>query len=794
MKEMVSFLINTGRTLSQMALYSPEHPSVKDAIQESHRQLTDIFKTEPEIVISVNENKMLVNGRVIEGVNDAAARPFIQLLTKFDLHSLSFLPGITAAEMIPFFRLASRGEIRKTDKDVAAALANQNVVHIQVNQAKYAKIGEDETIGGKSEGADAPAQGGESFWNEIEGLSLNDMLRKMIGKVESDPKEQEKIFKHVLGLVKNEIEGTVKKVAEEFNRERTRLTNERERTEGVINTMADGVVVVDDQGNVLMMNPAAEAIYDVKLGECLGKPLWEGLRQEQMVALAKDISVPADRPVIKEVDVHAVTETQRTIRASSAAVQDPQGRIVGLVSVLSDVTKQKELSRMQNEFMANVTHELRTPMHAIKLAIGAILEGTAGQTTNEQQKMLNLAGRNLDRLSRLIDDLLDFSKIESGAMEIHPHAVDLTPLLNEAVASLEAWTKSRGVVLTCEVNKGLPTVFADSDRVLQIVVNLLSNAVKFTPSGGHVILRAKPVMEGNREMIKVEVQDTGPGISPEDQKRIFDKFVQLKQKEKSDVKGTGLGLTICQALVDLHKGTLTLQSPPPGATKGTTFAFTLPSEKAAVASAPKKVEEEAPRVVQSKSAQVQKKSFLSRLFSKFKGPAVVLFALGAAFSMAEARPRWGTVRRVLNGDLIQLKDGSKVRYLGVEAPAIGQPYHVETMSANKRWVEGKEVRLQYGLQERDAKGLWLAYVFVDGIMVNEEIVREGMAIVASVQNEEEYLSDLLQAEKEAQEKKRGVWAEMKIDPYPVRQQKSTGFPWASLDELKRGIKRDDSGQ
>jgi two-component system phosphate regulon sensor histidine kinase PhoR len=788
MNEIVAFLINTGRTLSQMALYSPEHPSVKGTISESHRQLQKILEKEPELALGMNEGKLIVNGHVLEGVSDATARPFIQLLTKFDLHSLSFIPGISEAEMIPFFRLASRGEIRKTDKDVAASLANQNVHHIMVNQAKYAKIGEDETVGGKTDGESGRGKEGESVWNEIEGLSLNDLLKKLIGKVEPDPNEQEKIFKHAFGLIKSEIESTVKKVTEEFSREKTRLTNERERTEGVINTMADGVVVVDDHGNVLMMNPAAEAIYGVTLGESLGKPLLEGIRQEQMVTLAKDISMPTDRPMVKEVDIHAAAETQRTIRASSAAVQDPQGRIVGLVSVLSDVTKQKELSRLQNEFMANVTHELRTPLHAIKLAIGAILEGTAGQTSNEQQKMLNLAGRNLDRLGRLIDDLLDFSKIESGAMQIHPQTIDLTPLLQEAVSSLDTWAKGRGVSLVCENIKGIPAVFADNDRVLQIVVNLLSNAVKFTPTNGRVTLRAKTIMDGNREMVKVEVQDTGLGISPEDQKRIFEKFIQLKQNQKTDVKGTGLGLTICQALVDLHKGTLSVQSPPPSGGSGSVFSFTLPSEKAVVATPVKKVEEEAVRTV-STSLPVKKRSFWSRVVSKFKGPAVFFLLIAAGVSMVQARPRWGTVRRVISGDTIQLKDGSHVRYLGVEAPTPGNAHYPESLSANKRWVEGKEVRLQYGLQERDAKGVWLAYVYAGGEMVNEELVKEGMAIVASLQNEEEYLTDFLTAEQEAQQKKRGVWSDMQIDPYPVRKQRSTGFPWASLDEIKKGIKK-----
>lgn len=788
MKDLPTFLLNTGRTLSQMALYSPEHPAVKESVAEAHRLLAELLTELEEITISFNEAKLLVNGRIIEGVPEASTRPFLQLLAKFDLHSLSFIPGITAAEMIPFFRLASKGDIRKTDKGLSEFLETQGVTHIKVNQAKYAKIGEDETVGGiggvggEGGAGTGQGQGDDSVWQGVEDLSLNELIRKLIGRAVVDPAEQAKIFQHALNLVKGEIEQTVKRVTAEFGRERMQLTNERERVEGVVGALAEGVVVVDQEGKVLMMNPAAENLYGVKLKDTLGKTLSEKIREEQMMTLAKDLSIPTDRPIVKEVELTADPETRKTLRASAAAIQDPQGRIVGLVSVLSDVTKQKELNRLQNEFMANVTHELRTPMHAIKLAVEAILEGTAGKTTPEQEKMLGLAGRNVDRLSRLIDDLLDFSQVESGAMRIHPHDVDLGPLLSEAVQSLDGWAKSRSVILTLEDVKDVPHVFADADRVLQVTVNLISNAIKFTPASARVTVRAKPVVENRKNMIRVEVEDSGKGIPPEDQKRIFSKFVQLEQTDKTDIRGTGLGLSICQALIELHKGKITVESPPPGKPNGSLFAFTLPLDKPVASSA----SVAQPRAVATPAAPSSKKGFWKKVLSKIGLSMFVVLVLAGSVM---ARPRWGTVRRVLNGDLIQLKDGSLVRYLGIEAPKVGTPYYVDALSANKRWVENKEVRLQYGLQERNIKGEWLAYVYVDGVMVNRELVREGMALLSPLPNEEKDLVELLEGEREAQSKERGLWKDVVIDPYPVRKQKQSGLPWATSDEIKRGIKK-----
>lgn len=777
MSNLSKFLLTTGRTLSHMALYSLEHPTVKDAVQESHRLLTAVLTELPEVVISLSEGKIVVNGQIPVDIPEVALRPYEQLLSKFDLHSISFLPGITAAEMVPFYRLAYRGEVRKTDKDVAAALASQNVTHIEVNQAVYAKISEGETIGG---GEDAAGKGGDgdSLWKRVEDLSLNELLKSLIGKAVPDPTDQERVFRHALGLIKKEIEQTVERVTLEFAREKTRLTNERARTENVVETMAEGVVVVDQSGNVLMMNPVAEEIYGVKLGECLGKPLWERVREEQMMALAKDLTVPSDRPTVKEVQVQAAAETKKTLRASTAAVQDTEGRIVGMVSVLSDVTKQRELIRMQNEFMANVTHELRTPIHAVKLAVGTILDGSAGAVSSEQNKMLTLAGRNIDRLSRLIDDLLDFSKMEAGTMEIRPQMMQLEPLLKEAESSLQAWASSRGLTLRLEPVPALPPVYADSDRVLQIVINLLSNAIKFTPSGGTVTLRAKVIQEGGKSAVRIEVQDTGKGISQSDQKRIFERFVQLGSDQKLDLRGTGLGLSICRALVALHKGQMAVQSPPPGAPHGSLFAFSLPAVHRSETAAPAKPESPiAPRLT--------KRSFWRRLASRLKFSAFVLIVLA---DIAGARPYWGRVRRVLEADRIQLEDGSVVRYLGIEAPAKGSPHYTEAASMSRQLVEKKEVRLRYGLQERDVAGDWLAYVFVDGVHINEELVRLGMAIVSVVTNEEEFLKELLAAERRAAAEKRGIWEDTKIDPYPVRVRNKQNFPWATVEEQKTGIK------
>lgn len=748
MSELANFLLTTGRTLAQMTLYSPDHPTVKGAVEESYRLLTSLLDQTSEMVIANNESKLIVNGKTPTDAPDASLRPFLQLLATHNLHSLTFLRGISLSEMVPFFRLASAVDMRKANVKAADFFTSQLVTHIRLNEARYAKIGEDDTIAKIEELG-------------FEELPLNELLKKLVDKSVVDPADRNHVFSRALSLIKEQIDNAVEKVVVEFNREKIRLTNEQARTENVIGQMAEGVVVVDETGNVLMMNSSAEDIYGVKLGQSLGRPLWEGVREEQMIALAKDLSVSTDRPMTKEVQILGSQDAKKTLRASSAAVQDTSGRIVGMVSVLTDVTKQRELTRLQNDFMANVTHDLRAPVHTLKLSVSAILEGSAGPTTAEQQKMLSIAGKNVDRLTRLIDDLLDFSKLESGKMEIRPQVIELEPLLREAVSSMENWAKNRGVTVTYQEVEDIPAAFADSDRILQVVNNLISNAIKFTPAGGIITLRAKRFEEAGKNMIVIEVEDSGSGISPEDQKRIFDRFVQLKPNEKIDIRGTGLGLSICQSLIELHKGKVWVQSPPPTSSHGSLFSFTLPAVQRSTAFAIR------PQIDTTVPTQAQQRrpGFWKKLF---RGLSVFVLMAFAAIHVAHARPYWGTVRRVLDSNLVQLSDGTRVRYLGIIVPQKGSDHAADAMSANRSWVEKKEVTFEYGLQERDPDGVWLAYVFVDGIFVNEELVRQGLALVSALPNEESYLSDLIAAERDAHDHRRGQWQNSALELYPIR--------------------------
>lgn len=346
------------------------------------------------------------------------------------------------------------------------------------------------------------------------------------------------------------------------------VLSDKQNTEAVIRSVAEGLLVVDSKGKVIMMNPAAEKLLGVSKKEKLGKSLTEGIKDEQLVSLVKG----GQDAESKEIElVSQDDETKKILRASSAVIENEQGQTVGMVSVLSDITKQKELDRMKSNFIASVSHELRTPLVAIEKSISLILSKAVGEVPPPQEQFLVIADRNLKRLSRLINDLLDLSKLEAGKMELKKQNIPIEKVIAEVMETLQTWAQTKAIALKKEVEEGLPDVSIDPDRITQVLTNLIGNAIKFTPQQGTITVKAKFGKE--KKDIQVSVADTGIGISPENIPKVFDKFYQIGERVSTDISGTGIGLSIAKEIVELHGGTIWVESEKG---KGTEFIFTIP--------------------------------------------------------------------------------------------------------------------------------------------------------------------------------------------------------------------------
>jgi len=228
--------------------------------------------------------------------------------------------------------------------------------------------------------------------------------------------------------------------------------------------------------------------------------------------------------------------------------------------------KLKELDRIKSDFVSNVAHEFRTPLTIIKGNVDLVLKGRLGKVETSQKEMLEGAINVANRLARLVNDLLDISKIESGKMSLKKENADINKIIEESLGVFSKIMNDRKQTLKKELTKDLPCLIGDIDKLTQVFVNIFSNAIKYSPDGGVITVKTVDL----EKEIMVEVSDTGEGIAPEDIDKVFDKFTRVTAEKK---EGTGLGLPIAKDIVVLHKGRMWVKSE---LGKGSNFYFTLP--------------------------------------------------------------------------------------------------------------------------------------------------------------------------------------------------------------------------
>jgi PAS domain S-box-containing protein len=606
-----------GKALGQMALYKVGHPAVIATIAAAQENLASALglSSNGEIAIGIDRDKLILNGRVVGSLGQLPVS-LANLFNRFKLTSLSFKTGISTDELIAFCELAAMRADSPAAADPKGWLAGRSVANIVFNEAVYLKAGDKAAGAGGAEGA-APGGGGsgtgggsgdgegpggggsgdgagpggggaagaqaaiQGISDAIAGGSLERTMMALVEKAVPDPVLRKKVIDQVMKLLESDIAKRVEEVTVPLKREKKTLQNEAKRTDSVISNMVEGVVVVDDQGKILMMNPAAEQIYGQTLAQSAGKAITDKPNEQFVVTLASELTTPADRDIAGDVKLQGDADTQRTLRASSAVVKTEEGKVVGMVSSLPDQTKHKELQKMQRDFVAHVTHELRAPLSSIRAALEILQGQFASKIEEDETRMLNTALKNSDRLAEMINSILDFSKIESGQMTVYTKPVEAEKIARDAVDSLLPWAQKKRIDLTLSAPLGLPLVEADASRTVQVIVNLLSNSLKFTPAGGKITVKLTKRAEGNQGFVEYAVTDTGPGIAKAEQGKIFEKFVQIAAGEMH-VGGTGLGLSIAKALVHLQKGKMWIES---DAGQGATFLFTLPVQIAESAEA-----------------------------------------------------------------------------------------------------------------------------------------------------------------------------------------------------------------
>lgn len=362
--------------------------------------------------------------------------------------------------------------------------------------------------------------------------------------------------------------------AERLRIERARslrdVAEEQSRLRTIIHAMADGVVVTDREGVVVLHNPPAGRLLGRGERTLMHRPIDEVAPPEVAQMVHQLIEEPPGTARSVELALEGVGD----LRAHGNLVYLSDEDVLGSVTVIQDITPLKEMDRMKSEFVAMVSHELRSPLSAIQQQLTVIDRGMAGEVTERQRAMLSRSHQRVEGLMALINDLLDLARIEAGCVIARRGPIEIQPLVEHTVELYREMAVEKGLGLTYEPSPSLPCVVGDRDALEEVFTNLLSNAIAYTPSGGEI-----KVTQGKRgDYVCVDVSDTGVGIPPEAIPKIFDRFYRVKDERTRHVVGTGLGLPIVKGIVEAHLGFVEVESEPG---KGSTFRVLIPESAVA---------------------------------------------------------------------------------------------------------------------------------------------------------------------------------------------------------------------
>ena len=346
----------------------------------------------------------------------------------------------------------------------------------------------------------------------------------------------------------NEMSAKTKELVEMISEDRTRLAT-------ILDNMTDGVIMVDTEGNVSLANKAAEKLFGIK--EAKNEPLIEAVRDHEVDELL--------RLCLRTAQTQATQYESSVSKGYLRVVAIPIAH-TGVLLLFQDLTELRSLQTTRRELIGNISHEFRTPLAGIK-AMVETLTGGAMDDKVAAKDFLTRIDSEVDRLTQLVEELTELSRIETGKAELKKEPIDLNKLVEEVIAQLSPQAERQQLSISREFATNLPSVLADKDRVRQVITNLVHNAIKFTPAGGRITITSR-ALEGS---VVVHIADTGIGIPEEDLPRVFERFYKGDKARAGG--GTGMGLAIAKHVIQAHGGNIWVRSEEG---KGSTFAFSLP--------------------------------------------------------------------------------------------------------------------------------------------------------------------------------------------------------------------------
>lgn len=373
------------------------------------------------------------------------------------------------------------------------------------------------------------------------------------------------------GLEKRLLSLEAKKLFAEREQRLLELVNERSRLRTIVGCMADGVLVANLEGRLVLWNASSVKMLKSKGFDIGGEPLGYYISNEPLIQAIKEVLTSEDKEFsMISREIH-VDDEKTILMASIAPVRDEEGKILGAVTVLRDITKLKEINKIKSQFVSMVAHELRAPLAAIKGWLEVVLSGEAGTDEERNQKWLNRALDRSTSLLALVNDLLVINRMEAGKIAQKMEPVELSEIIMKIVDFLKHEAEKQKISISVELSGKLPSIQADRGDMEKLFTNLISNAIKYNRENGSILIDG----EVDGSYVCFRVKDTGLGISKEHLPHIFEDFYRAEDERTKKIPGTGLGLTIAKKIVNSHFGRIDVDS---GPGKGSTFSVFLPLE------------------------------------------------------------------------------------------------------------------------------------------------------------------------------------------------------------------------
>ncbi|SEG74082.1 two-component system histidine kinase PnpS [Paenibacillus sp. UNC499MF] len=363
----------------------------------------------------------------------------------------------------------------------------------------------------------------------------------------------------------------INRMADSLHMQMNRILENEGRLKGVLENMGSGILMVDRDQRIVLVNRSAEDILGFSSNELYGKKYDEAKQQFELTRLIQEC-IETNEHIREEIIFYYPSE--RILEINLSPISQADGEWSGVLVVLHDITAMRRLERMRSEFVANVSHELKTPIAAVKGFSETLLAG-ALDDKETARSFLQIIFDESERLNRLVGDILELSKIESKRIPLQLSPTHLQSIIQKSLHMMEAEADKKKIALSMNVDEAL-FLEADEDRLRQILINLMANGINYTPEGGRVSVAAELAgsgADGEDERIRISVKDTGIGIPKKDLPRIFERFYRVDKARSRSSGGTGLGLSIVKHLVEMHHGTIRVESE---VGYGTEFIIELP--------------------------------------------------------------------------------------------------------------------------------------------------------------------------------------------------------------------------